>query len=104
MDRESAEDVAHLEFGPPPATLSSASQPKSPPVQVKTLLETQVERPAPLKEAVKRLDDEAVVEKRLVVVAEVVVELPVIRKLPSTVEEAVERNPPESTRREVVAD
>ena len=35
----------------------------------------------------------AVVEKRLVVVAEVVVELPVMIKLESIVEEAVERKP-----------
>ncbi len=54
-----------------PPELSSASQPKSPPDQVRTLFEVQVERAAPLKEAVKRLDDEAVVEKREVVVAEV---------------------------------
>ena len=51
--------------------LSSVSQPKVPPVQVRTLLLVQAVRPAPLKDAVKRLDDEAVVEKRLVVVAEV---------------------------------
>ena len=52
-----------------------------------------------LPEVEKRLVDEAVVEKREVVVAEVVVELPftkrlpVILKLESMVEEAVERKP-----------
>jgi len=49
--------------------------------------------PSALKEEVKRLVDEAVVEKRLVVVALVVVELPVMIKLESIVEEAVERKP-----------
>ena len=48
---------------------SSASQPNCPPLQVRTLFDWQVERPAPLKEAVKRFDDEAVVAKRLVGVA-----------------------------------
>ena len=47
---------------------SSVSQPNSPELQVKTLFEVQVLKPAPLKLAVKRLDDEAVVEKKLVVV------------------------------------
>ena len=52
-----------------------------------------------LPEVEKRLVDEAVVEKREVVVGEVVVELPftkrlpVILKLESMVEEAVERKP-----------
>ena len=44
----------------------------------------------------KRFVLDAVVEKRLVVVADVVVELPVITRLPFTVEEAFERKPPES--------
>ena len=48
--------------------------------------------------------EEAVVEKRLVVVALVVVELPVMSKLPTIVEEAaVLRKPPDKVRREVVA-
>ena len=67
----SADEVAHLELAEPPAALSSASQPKSPPDQVRTLLDWQVASPAPLNEAVKRLEEEAVVEKKLVVVAEV---------------------------------
>ena len=41
----------------------------------------------------KRLVELAVVEKKLVVVAFVVVELPVMIKLESMVEEAVERKP-----------
>ena len=43
-----------------------------------------------LKRVAKRLVDEAVVEKREVVVAEVAVALPVMFKLPKRVEEAVE--------------
>ena len=50
---------------------SSVSQPNSPPLQVRTLFEVQVVRPAPLKLAVKRLEEEATVEKKLVVVARV---------------------------------
>lgn len=50
-----------------------------------------VKLPVPLVK--NKLVDEAVVEKRLVVVAEVVVELPVMIKLESIVEEAVERKP-----------
>jgi len=72
---------------------SSASQPKSPPDQVRTLFEVQEARPAPLKVAVKSLEEEAVVEKKLVVVALVVVEFPVIVRFESMVEEAVERKP-----------
>ena len=49
--------------------VSSVSQPKVPPAQVKTLLDWQVARPAPLNKAVKRLELEAVVEKKFVVVA-----------------------------------
>ena len=45
--------------------------------------------PAPRKLAVKRLLDEAVVLKRLVVVALLEVELPVILRLPTTVDEAL---------------
>ena len=48
---------------------SSTSQPKVPAAQVRTLLVWQVARPAPLKRAVKRLEEEAVVLKKLVVVA-----------------------------------
>ena len=55
--------------------VSSVSQPNVPPAQVKTLLDWQVARPAPLNKAVKRFEEEAVVEKKLVVVAEVEVEL-----------------------------
>ena len=47
----------------------------------------------PLPVVKKRFVEEAVVEKREVVVALVVVELPVIVRLPSMVEEAVERKP-----------
>ncbi len=46
----------------------------------------------------KRLVEEAVVAKKLVVVAFVVVELPVITKLESIVEEAVERKPSKNPR------
>ena len=49
--------------------LSSDSQPKVPLAQVKTLLVWQVVKPAPLKEAVKRLEEEAVVLKKFEVVA-----------------------------------
>ena len=70
---------------------SSTSQPKVPAAQVRTLLVWQVARPAPLKRAVKRLEEEAVVLKKLVVVAEVVVEL-VAKKL-VRVEDAVEIKP-----------
>ena len=62
--------------------VSSVSQPKRPPAQVKTLLDWQVVNPAPLKEAVNKLEEEAVVEKKLVVVALVVVELPLAMKSP----------------------
>ncbi len=49
--------------------------------------------------------DEAVVEKRLVVVALVVVELPVMSRLPTIVlEAAVLRKPPDKVRSEVVAE
>ena len=61
------EEVANLELPPEPA--SSASQPKTPPLQVKTLFDWQVVSPAPLKSEVKRLVELAVVEKRFVVVA-----------------------------------
>ena len=54
---------------PKEAPESSASQPKVPPAQVKTLSVWQVESPAPLKEAVNKLEEEAVVEKKLVGVA-----------------------------------
>ena len=48
--------------------------------------------------------DEALVVKRLVVVAEVVVELPVIKRLPLMVEEALEtKRPPVRVRSEEVA-
>ena len=78
--------------------LSSTSQPKVPPAQVRTLFDWQVARPAPLKRAVKRLVLEAVVEKKLVEVAEVEVALPVMFKLPVIVEEAVEMKPVEVKR------
>ena len=58
------------------------------------MLETQVARPAPLKEAVKRLDDEAVVEKRLVVVALVPVALTKV-KFWRVVEPTTSRSPDE---------
>ena len=52
----------------------------------------------------KRLVELAVVAKKLVVVAEVVVEFPVIKRLPSMVEEAFPiKRPPDKVRREVVA-
>jgi len=66
-------EVANLELAPP-LPVSSTSQPKVPPDQVSTLLDWQVANPAPLKRAVKRLEELAVVLKRLVVVAEVVVD------------------------------
>ena len=50
------------------------------------------------------LVDDAVVAKKLVLVALVVVEFPVIKRLPSMVEEALEiKRPPDRVRREVVA-
>ena len=49
--------------------LSSVSQPKIPPVQVTKEPEAQVERPKPLMFVPQRLVVEAVVAKRLVVVA-----------------------------------
>lgn len=49
--------------------------------------------PARVKREAKRFVDEAVVEKRFVVVALVVVEFPVIIRLESMVEEAVDKNP-----------
>lgn len=53
---------------------------------------------------VKRLVELALVEKRFVVVAEVAVALPVMTRLPLTVEEAFERKPPASTERPVVVE
>ena len=47
-----------------------------------------------VKKVEKRFVDEAVVEKKFVVVALVEVELPVIFKFPTTVDEAFEINPP----------
>ena len=58
---------------------SSVSQPNSPPLQVRTLFEVQVARPAPLKLAVKRLEEEATVAKKLVEVALVEVELRAVK-------------------------
>lgn len=61
--------------------LSSASQPNDPEVQVRTLFEVHEERPAPKNEEVVATEEDEVmafrvVVKKLVVVAEVVVELP----------------------------
>jgi hypothetical protein len=70
-------------------------QPKSPLAQVRAesaLL--QVLSPAPENEAVNRLDDEAVVEKRLVVVAEVEVEFTAV-KFWRVVEPTTRRSPDE---------
>lgn len=79
---------------PKPAPVSSVSQPKSPPDQVRTLFVWQVVNPAPLREAVKRLVDEAVVAKKLVEVALVEVEfLPV--KFWRVVEPTTRRSPEE---------
>ena len=75
--------------------VSSVSQPKVPPAQVRTLFDWQVARPAPLKRAVKRLVLEAVVEKKLVEVAEVEVELMAV-KFCKVVEAVVCRAPVES--------
>lgn len=58
-----------------PVPVSSASQPKVPPLQVRTLFEVHVVRPKPLIEVPKRLVVLAVVAKREVVVAELEVEL-----------------------------
>ncbi len=74
--------------------LSSASQPNVPPDHVRTLFEVQVVRPAPLKSAVKRFDDEAVVEKKFVEVALVEVELRAV-KFCSVVEPTTRRSPDE---------
>ena len=63
------------ELPKPAPVLSSTSQPNVPPDQVRTLFDWQVARPAPLKRAVKRLEEEAVVLKREVVVALVPVAL-----------------------------
>ena len=71
---------------------SSTSQPNSPPDQVSTLFAVQVESPAPLKRALKRLVEEAVVEKREVVVAEVEVEFEAVKFW--RVEEPFERRVP----------
>ena len=61
--------------------VSSTSQPNVPPAQVRTLFDWQVASPAPLKRAVKRLEEEAVVLKRLVEVALVVVDLVMLLKI-----------------------
>ena len=71
---------------------SSASQPKSPPDQVRTLFEVQEARPAPLKVAVKSLEEEAVVEKKLVEVALVPVALVKV-KFCKVVEPTTRRSP-----------
>jgi len=75
---------------PKAAPVSSVSQPNSPPDQVKTLFDWQVTRPAPLKSAVKRLEEEATVLKEFVVVAEVEVEFEAVKFL--KVEEPVKRS------------
>ena len=77
---------------PKEAPESSVSQPKVPPAQVKTLSVWQVARPAPLKEAVNKLEEEAVVEKKLVEVALVEVELTAV-KFCSVVEPTTKRSP-----------
>ena len=59
--------------------MSSVSQPKIPPVQVTKDPEAQVVRPKPLMEVPKRLVVEAVVEKKLVEVAELDVELRAVK-------------------------
>ena len=92
-ERKSPEAISSRAWPKPAEPLSSASQPKSPPDQVRTLFEVQEDNPAPLKLAVKRLEEEAVVEKREVVVAEVVVLFPVIKRLAFIVELEVERKP-----------
>lgn len=82
---------AHLE--PSVAELSSASQPKVPPVQVRTLFEAQVEvSPPPKKLVEKRLVDEAFVAKKFVVVAEVPVAFRKV-KCWSVVEPETRRSP-----------
>jgi len=72
--------------------LSSVSQPKVPPAQVKTLLVWQVESPAPLKEAVNKFVELAVVLKKLVEVALVEVELTAV-KFCKVVEPMTRRSP-----------
>ncbi len=61
--------------------LSSTSQPKTPPAQVRTLFDWQVVRLKPLIEVPVRLVVEALVAKRLVVVAEVEVERVMLLKM-----------------------
>lgn len=70
-----------------------AVQVNEPPVQVRAFVPVQVESPKPLIKAPNRLVEEAVVEKKLVVVAFVVVLFPVMIRLESMVEDAVERKP-----------
>ena len=77
---------------PKVAPVSSTSQPNVPPAQVKTLFDWQVERPAPLKRAVKRLVEEAVVLKKLVEVALELVELTAV-KFWRVVEPTTKRSP-----------
>jgi hypothetical protein len=57
-----------------------------------------------LADEAKRFVEDAVVEKKFVVVALVVVELPVITRLPFTVDEAFERKPPDRTESPVVVE
>ena len=73
-ERKSPPETSAKDWPKEAEPVSSASQPNVPPDQVKTLLDWQVVRPAPLKRAVKRLVDEAVVLNELVEVAAVVVE------------------------------
>ena len=77
---------------PKEAPESSVSQPKVPPAQVKTLSVWQVARPAPLKEAVNKLEEEAVVEKKLVEVALVEVDCRAV-KFCKVVEPTTKRSP-----------
>ena len=80
----------------PPVPASSASQPKTPLAQVKTLFDWQVVRLKPLIEVPQRLVDEALVVKRLVVVALVPVALPKER-------EPADTNGPENVELEMEA-
>ena len=79
-----------------PAPPEIVLQPKIPPVQIRALsaLLQAVAKPAPVKEAVNKLDDEAVVEKKFVVVAEVEVEVRAV-KFWRVVEPTTRRSPDE---------
>ena len=90
-------------YVPPP---DMVLHPNKPPVHVRALdAPAHEDKPAPLKFAVKRFEELAIVENISVEVAFVVVELPVINRFPEIVEDALlTSKPPVKVRREVVAE